>query len=73
VTLRDMFRDDDGRSFEERRDEVVALLIEATDLRGREHHLRRDVHRCGRASTESEFNRAYENLVAAISDTPLCA
>jgi hypothetical protein len=68
-----MFSEEDGRSFEQRRDEVIALVIEATDISGPEQYLRRAVRRCRRASTEQKFDRAYESLVAAISEAPLCA
>lgn len=73
MTLSDMFSDQDNRTFEERRDEVVALVIEATDLGGPEQHLRQAVRRCRRASSETEFDQAYESLVGAISRAPLCA
>jgi hypothetical protein len=68
-----MFTDEDTRSFEERRDEVIALIIQATDLGGRERYLRRAVRRCCKAHTEQEFDRAYESLVDAISSAPLPA
>jgi hypothetical protein len=71
VTLSDMFAEEDARSFEERRDEVIAIVIQATDLRGREQHLRRAVSRCRKAHNEQEFDRAYETLVDAISRAPL--
>jgi hypothetical protein len=73
VTLSDMFTEEDTRSFEERRDEVIALVIQATDLGGREQYLRRAVRRCRKAHTEREFDRAYESLVDAISSAPLPA
>jgi hypothetical protein len=68
-----MFSDDDHRSFEERRDEVLSLVIEATDLSGHEQFLRRAVQRCSRAATEREFDRAYDDLVSQISSAPLSA
>jgi len=71
VTLREMFTEEDSRSFEERRDEVISLLVQATDLDGHERYLRRAVHRCRRASTEGEFDQAYESLVTTISTAPL--
>jgi hypothetical protein len=73
MTLNEMFTDGEVRSFEERRDEVISLVIEATDLSGREQYLRRAVHRCRKASTEPEFDQAYETLVSAISSAPHCA
>jgi hypothetical protein len=72
MTLREMFSEDDDRSFEERRDEVLSLVLEATDLSGQDHYLRRSVHRCRRAATEREFDLAYETLVSEISQAPIC-
>jgi hypothetical protein len=68
-----MFTEEDARSFEERRDEVISLVIEATDLSGREQYLRRAVHRCRKAPNEGAFDRAYETLVTTISSAPLYA
>lgn len=73
MTLSDMFTDGDTRTFEERRDEVISIVEQATDLRGREQYLRRAVHRCRRASSEREFDRAYETLVSEISNAPISA
>ena len=73
MTLSDMFSDGDTRTFEEQRDEVISIVMQATDLGGREQYLRRAVHRCRRASTEREFDRAYETLVSVISSAPICA
>lgn len=72
MTLADMFSEEDVRTFEQRRDEVVSLLVQATDLSGRDHYLRRDVNRCRRAHSEREFDTAYESLVSAIATAPLC-
>jgi hypothetical protein len=72
VTLKEMFSDEDTRSFEQQRDEVVSLLIQATDLSGRDQYLRRAVHRCRQAHSEREFDRAYETVVSAIATAPLC-
>jgi hypothetical protein len=71
VTLSEMFTEEDTRTFEQRRDEVIALVIQATDLGGREQHLRGAVHRCRRAHTEQEFDHAYESLVSDISSAQL--
>jgi hypothetical protein len=71
--LSEMFAEEDTRSFEERRDEVIALVIQATDLGGRERHLRPAVRRCSKAHTEQEFDQAYQSLVDAISSAPLPA
>ncbi len=72
MTLKEMFSEEDTRSFEQRRDEVVFLLVEATDLSGRDQYLRRAVHWCRRAHSEREFDRAYETVVSAIATAPLC-
>ncbi len=71
MNLSEMFTEEDTRSFEERRDEVIALVIQATDLCGRDQYLRRAVHRCRKAHNEQEFDQAYESLVTAISSAPL--
>ena len=71
--MSDMFTEEDTRTFEERRDEVIALVIQATDLGGREQYLRRAVRRCRKAHNEQEFDQAYETLVDAISSAPLPA
>lgn len=73
MTLSEMFTEEDTRSFEARRDEVIALIIEATDLSGGEQHLRRAVHRCRQAHNEQEFDEAYDSLVSAIAKEPLSA
>lgn len=73
MTLSEMFTEEDTRSFEQRRDEVIGLVIQATDLSGGEQYLRRAVHRCSRAHSEQEFDQAYESLVSAISSAPLSA
>jgi len=73
VTLSEMFAEEDTRSFEERRDEVIALVIQATDLGGRERYLGRAVRRCSKAHSEQEFDREYQSLVDAISNAPLPA
>ena len=51
----------------------LRVVIQATDIGGPEQYLRRAVRRCRRASTERQFDLAYESLVAAISKAPLCA
>ncbi len=72
VTLGAMFSDEDTRTFQQRRDEVVALLLQATDLSGQDRYLRRAVSRCQRADTEREFDRAYEAVASGIATAPLC-
>ncbi len=71
MTLSEMFAGDETRTFEERRDEVVSLVVQATDLEGHEQYLRRAVARCIHAHSEQEFDQAYQSLVSAISAAPL--
>src|SRR5580704_16795415 len=73
LTLSEMFSDDDARTFEQQRDEVLALVAQAADLEGPDQYLRRAVHRCRRAHNASEFDEAYESLVEAIVTAPLTA
>lgn len=73
LTLSEMFSDDDTRTFEQQRDEVLALVAQAADLEGPDQYLRRAVHRCRRAHNAEEFDEAYESLVEAIVTAPLTA
>ena len=73
LTLSEMFSDGDTRSFEQQRDEVLALVAQAADLEGPDQYLRRAVHRCRRAHNAEEFDEAYESLVEAIVAAPLTA
>jgi hypothetical protein len=73
LTLSEMFSDDDTRTFEQQRDEVLALVAQAADLEGPDQYLRRAVHRCRRAHNADEFDEAYESLVEAIVAAPLTA
>ena len=72
LTLSEMFSDD-TRTFEQQRDEVLALVAQAADLEGPDQYLRRAVHRCRRAHNAEEFDEAYESLVEAIVAAPLTA
>ncbi len=71
LSLSEMFAEGDGRTFEEQRDEVLSLVVQATDLAGKEQYLRRDVHRCREAHDAHEFDSAYESLVEKITRTPI--
>ncbi len=71
VTLGEMFSGGDTRTFQQRRDEVVSILLQATDLSGDDQYLRRAVHRCRRAHSERQFDRAYASLANAIATAPL--
>jgi hypothetical protein len=73
LTLSEMFADDEARTFEQQKDEVLALVAQAADLAGPDQYLRRAVHRCRRAHNAEEFDEAYESLVEAIVTAPLTA
>ena len=73
MTLSDMFDEDDARTFEQQRDDVLALVAQAADLEGPDQYLRRAVGRCRRAHNAEEFDEAYESLVEAIVTAPLTA
>jgi hypothetical protein len=68
-----MFAEDETRTFEQKRDEVLALVSQAANLEGPDQYLRRAVHRCRRARNAQEFDEAYESLVEAIVAAPLTA
>jgi hypothetical protein len=73
TTLTEMYSDQDSRTFEERRDEVFAIVSSATDLAGVDRGLSAIVTRLGVAADESEFDLAFGDLVSAIKGTPLPA
>jgi hypothetical protein len=67
MRLNEMFVDQDAATFEQRRDEVVAIVSSATDLAGADRGLTAIVSRMGIAHDESEFDVAFGDLVTAIS------
>jgi hypothetical protein len=67
--LSEMFVDQDVETFEQRRDEVVALIGSATDLAGPDQDLRSLVERIGSASDEREFDSAFDQLVSTICES----
>jgi len=71
MMLADMYVDQDTQTFEQRRDEVVAIVSSATDLAGVDRGLSDIVARLGIAADESEFDQAFGQLVVAIQDTAL--
>lgn len=66
-----MFIDQDAATFEQRRDEVVAIVSSATDLAGADRGLTAIVTRMSIAHDESEFDVAFGDLVTAISGSAL--
>jgi hypothetical protein len=71
VTLNEMFTDENARTFEQRRDEVVSIVEGATDLLGADEVFRGIVERVRAAGSENEFNDAFEVLEWAMSEIPL--
>jgi hypothetical protein len=65
-----MFGDQDVRSFQERRDEVVAIVSSATNLDSADKDLRPLVEQMRVAVSETEFDSAFDLLVSSISTTP---
>jgi hypothetical protein len=71
TTLTEMFADQDALTFEQRRDEVLAIVSSATDLAGVDRGLTAIVDRLGVASDEREFDVAFGDLVTAIQGATL--
>ena len=71
VTLNEMFTDENSRTFEQRRDEVVSIVEGATDLQGADEVFGGIVERVRAAGSENEFNDAFEVLEWAMSEIPL--
>jgi hypothetical protein len=71
MTLSEMFTDEEWRTFEQRRDVVVSLVEEATDLQGVDVVFQGIVERVRSASSELEFDDAYEVLEWAMNGIPL--
>ena len=71
MTLNEMFTDENSRTFEQRRDEVVSIVEGATDLQGADEVFRGIVERVRVAGSENEFNDAFEVFEWAMSEIPL--
>jgi hypothetical protein len=71
MTLSEMFTDQDIRTFEQRRDRVVSIVQEATNLMGADQDLRWFVDSVSTARSETEFEAAFDVLMSAISDSRL--
>ena len=68
MNLSEMFGDDDPRTFEERRSEVVAIVRSAADFTGADRGLRAIFLAMSEADDEKTFNDAYERLVTSLSE-----
>jgi hypothetical protein len=62
-----MFTDQEPLTFEERRDEVIAIVNAATDLAGAERGLRPFMDHLVAAADEHEFDDAYAALAERLS------
>ncbi len=69
MTLADMFVDQDAQTFEQRRDEVVAIVSSALDLAGVDRGLAVIMQRLTIAGDENEFDEAFDSIVSGIRGT----
>ena len=63
-----MYGDQDTRTFEERRAEVVAIVREAADFEGTDSGLRSIFLAMSQAEDESAFDQAYNSLTTSLSE-----
>ena len=68
MKLAEMFSDQDTRTFEERRAEVVAIVSSAADFSGAEYGLRAMFEHMCDANDEKEFDAAFDALTASLSE-----
>jgi hypothetical protein len=68
MNLSEMFGDDDPRTFEERRAEVVAIIRAAADFAGADYGLREIFLAMSRADNETAFDAAFDTLATSLSE-----
>ena len=68
MKLAEMFSEQDTRTFEERRAEVVAIVSSAADFAGADHGLRAMFEHMCDAHDEKEFDAAFDRLAASLSE-----
>ena len=68
MKLAEMFSDQDTRTFEERRAEVVAIVRSAADFSGAEQGLRAMFQHICDAHDEKEFDAAFDALATSLSE-----
>ena len=68
MTLAEMFAEQDARTFEEQRAEVVAIVSSAADFAGADYGLRAMFQHMCAADDEREFDEAFDKLVASLSE-----
>ena len=72
MKLAEMFSEQDTRTFEERRAEVVAIVSSAADFAGADHGLRAMFQHMCDAHDEKEFDAAFDRLAASLSENTAC-
>jgi hypothetical protein len=68
MNLSEMFDDDDPRTFEERRAEVVAVVRSAADFAGADRGLQALFLAMSEASNEPAFDEAFGTLASSLSE-----
>ena len=67
MKLSEMYGDEDPRTFEERRAEVVAIIRSAADFAGADYGLRDIFRVMSEADDEHTFNEAFDTLATSLS------
>jgi hypothetical protein len=68
MRLSEMYGEQDTRTFEERRAEVVAIVRSAADFEGADAGLRAVFVAMSQADDETAFDAAFETLVSSLSE-----
>jgi hypothetical protein len=68
MTLAEMFAEQNARTFEEQRAEVVAIVSSAADFAGADYGLRALFQQMCASSDEKDFDEAYDKLVLSLSE-----
>ena len=68
MKLCEMYGDDDPRTFEERRAEVVAIVRSASDFAGADRGLQALFLTMSEAENENVFDAAFDTLVSSLSE-----
>jgi hypothetical protein len=68
MTLSEMFVGQDVHTFEQRRDEVVAIVSSAVDLAGVDRGLTAIMDRLTTAADEAEFDELFDEVISGIQE-----
>ena len=68
MRLSEMYGDEDQRTFEERRAEVVAIVRAAADFAGADYGLRGIFLAMSEAHDETAFDEAFDTMAASLSE-----